>query len=110
MTVPTATGPDPVALSEAHPSGAARAALTAIRCHSAGISPCFCRALATASDVARAAAPIIAAPAAALAPCRAASDAPARPPMEAAKAMEERVATLATLVVVSQDTDVFRND
>ena len=48
--VPTATGPAPVSRPAAQPSGAASAALAAMRCHSAGISPGRCRARATASD------------------------------------------------------------
>ena len=73
--------------------------LTAIRCHKAGISPSFWRARATASDVPRPTAPTNAAAAADLAPRCAASDAPARPPTEAAKPMEEPVAMLETLAV-----------
>ena len=45
-----------------NPSGAASAALTAMRCHSAGISPSFWRARATASDAPRPTAPTSAAP------------------------------------------------
>ena len=68
-----------------------------MRCHSAGISPSFWRARATASDVPRPTAPTNAAATAGLAPRCAASDAPARPPTEAAKPMEEPVAMLETL-------------
>lgn len=97
VAVPTASGPAPVTFSEAHPSGAASAVLTAMRWHSAGISPSFCRARATASDAPRPTAPTNAAPATDLNPRCAASDAPARPPIDAAKPIEDLVATLVTL-------------
>ena len=89
VAVPTASGPAPVDLPATQPSGAARAVLTAMRCHSAGISPSFCRARATASDVPSPMAPTTAAAAAALPPRCAASDAPARPPIDAANPTEE---------------------
>ena len=54
--VPTATGPAAGSRPAAHPSGAASAALTRMRCHSAGISPGRCRRRAMASEAARAAA------------------------------------------------------
>ena len=41
VAVPTARGPAPVAVPRTHPRGAASAVLTAMRCHSAGISPSF---------------------------------------------------------------------
>ena len=65
VTAPTATGPARPVRPAAQPSGATRAALVAIRCHSGGISPGRCRARATASDAASnpapAAAPALAA-------------------------------------------------
>ena len=97
VAVPTARGPAPVAFPSSHPSGAASAVLTAMRCHSAGISPSCCRARATASDVPRPTAPTSAAPAADLTPWCAASDAPASPPIDAATPTEEVVATLMSL-------------
>src|SRR6478609_9115802 len=92
VTVPTVRGPAVVSLPATHPRGAANALLTAMRCHNAGISPSFWRALATASDMPRATAPTSAAPAAARIPRCAAKDAPARPPTEAANPMEELLA------------------
>ncbi len=50
VTAPTTVGPTGVTRSAAHPTGATKAALTAMRCHSAGISPGRWRARATASD------------------------------------------------------------
>ena len=99
VAVPTVRGPAVVSLPATQPKGAANAVLTAMRCHSAGISPSFWRALATASDAPRATAPTSAAPAAARTPRCAASDAPASPPIEAAKPMEELVAMRANLAV-----------
>jgi hypothetical protein len=99
VAVPTATGPAPVTFSEAHPSGAAIAVLTAMRCHSAGISPSFWRARATASDAPKPTAPTNPALAADLTPRCAASDAPAKPPIAAAKPTEELVATQVTLAL-----------
>ena len=92
VAMPTVRGPAAVSLSATHPRGAANAVLTAMRCHSAGISPSFWRALATASEAPRATAPTSAAPAAARTPRCATSEAPARPPIEAANPMEELVA------------------
>jgi len=97
VDTPTVRGPAPVTFSEIQPSGAASAALTAIRCHSAGISPSRWRARAAASDAPRPTAPMNAARAAVLTPRCAATDAPAIPPIEAAKAADDVADTLATL-------------
>src|SRR6478752_5096050 len=99
VAAPTVRGRAVVSLPATHPRGAANALLTAMRCHNAGISPSFWRALATASDMPRATAPTSAAPAAARIPRCAARDAPARPPTEAAKPMEELLAMRVNLAV-----------
>ena len=57
VTVPTTRGLARPRRSATQPSGAAMAALTAMRCHSAGISPGCCRARATASLAASPVAP-----------------------------------------------------
>ena len=83
-------GASPSERPAAHPSGAASAALIAIRCHSAGISPGRCRARATASEAPRPTAPATAPAAAALAPLWPASDAPAKPPIAHGEADRSR--------------------
>ena len=89
VAVPTARDQPRSPFPATQPSGAASAVLTAMRCHSAGISPSFWRARATASDVPSPMAPTSGAATAALPPRCAASDAPARPPIDAANPIEE---------------------